>query len=663
MPDAAAPPSGQGLDDAPRLGVCYYPEHWPEAWWPDDARRMRELGITVVRIGEFAWSRLEPRRGELHWAWLDRAIEVLAGAGLQVVLGTPTACPPKWLVDECPDILPADEAGRPRKFGSRRHYCFSSDTYRQEARRIVSALAARYGTHPAVVAWQTDNEFGCHATVTSHGPAAVSGFRRWLERRYGSIAALNRAWGTVFWSQEYASFAEVDTPVHTVTEANPAHRLDFQRFSSDQVVSFNREQVDIIGAASPGRAVTHNFMGLFTDFDHFAMGRDLAVASWDSYPLGFLQQWRYDEADRRLYRRQGHPDFAAFHHDLYRAVGRGRMWVMEQQPGPVNWASHNAAPLPGMVRLWVWEAIAHGAELVSLFRWRRAPFAQEQMHAGLLNVDGELDQGGAEVAQVRDELARLAPLPPVQPGQVALLFDYAACWVTDIQPQSAGFSALRLTLACYSAWRRLGIDVDVVHPSADLSGYRAVMLPCLPIVADELVARLQRLDVPVLAGPRSGSKTEDFSVPARVEPGPLRDWLPVRVARVDGLGRGVAVGLRQQPGSVHTWREQVDSPLEPLVCTNEGDGVWYAHERRHYLAACPDEAFLDVVVRRLAEEAGLTPLILEPGVRVRRRGRLMFAFNYADDVRGVPVPDAPLLLGEPRLPPGGVAVWRDPEAG
>lgn len=657
MSDAAETP-GTDWVQVPRLGVCYYPEHWPEGRWADDARRMRALGISVVRIGEFAWSRLEPRRGQLQWAWFDRAIAVLAEAGLKVIVGTPTACPPKWLVDECPEILPADSTGRPRRFGSRRHYCFSSEVYRNEARRIVTALAQRYGEHPAVVAWQTDNEFGCHDTVTSHGPAALQAFRRWLERRYGSIEALNEAWGTVFWSQSYGGFAEVDAPADTVTEANPAHRLDFQRFSSDQVVSFNREQAEIIRAASPGRAVTHNFMGLFTDFDHFAMGRDLDVASWDSYPLGFLQQWGFDEVDRRLYRRQGHPDFAGFHHDLYRAVGGGRMWVMEQQPGPVNWAAHNAAPLPGMVRLWIWEAIAHGAEIVSLFRWRRAPFAQEQMHAGLLNVDGVLDRGGEEVARVHEELSRLTPLPPVEPAPVALLFDYAASWVTGIQPQSAGFSALRFTLACYSAWRRLGIDVDIVPPDADLTGYRAVLLPCLPIVPDGLVARLKQLRVPVLAGPRSGSKTLHFSVPAEAEPGPLRDWLPVRVARVDGLARGVALGLRQQAGGVHTWREQVESPLAPLVSTEDGDGVWYASEKRHYLAAWPDEAFLDVVVRRLAQEAGLSPLTLEPGVRVRRRGDLMFAFNYADEARRVPEADTVPLLGESRLEPGGLAVWR-----
>lgn len=183
----------------PALGVCYYPEHWPEAMWAADAHRMAEIGISVVRIGEFAWSRLEPEPGRFDFAWLDRAIATLQGAGLGVVLGTPTATPPKWLVDRMPDMVAVDVDGRPRRFGSRRHYCFSHRGYRRQAARIVEALARRYGEHPAVVAWQTDNEYGCHDTVLSYSPAALEGFRRWLRARHGDdIAALNQAWGTVF---------------------------------------------------------------------------------------------------------------------------------------------------------------------------------------------------------------------------------------------------------------------------------------------------------------------------------------------------------------------------------------------------------------------------------------------------------------------------------
>ena len=318
------------------LGTCYYPEHWPEAQWAEDAARMAELGLTWVRIGEFAWSRLEPSPGDLQFDWLDRAIETLGGAGLKVVLGTPTATPPRWMLDRHPDMLAVDADGRPRGFGSRRHYCFSHDGYREESARITRLLADRYGRNPHVAAWQTDNEYGCHDTVISYSDAARAAFRDWCKDRYGTIEALNAAWGNVFWSMEYQGFDQIGLPNLTVTEPNPAHGLAFRRFSSDQVARFNAVQVDIIRARSEA-PISHNYMGRITDFDHYDTGRQMEIATWDSYPMGFLEdRIEADDAYKRRYARQGDPDFQAFHHDLYRAVGNGRWWVMEQQPGPVN---------------------------------------------------------------------------------------------------------------------------------------------------------------------------------------------------------------------------------------------------------------------------------------------------------------------------------------
>jgi len=213
------------------LGVCYYPEHWPESAWAEDARRMAETGIRLVRIGEFAWSRLEPAPGRFDFAWLDRAIDTLAAAGLGIILGTPTATPPRWMLERHPDMLPVDAAGRPRGFGSRRHYCFSHAGYREEGRRIAEALARRYGRHPALVAWQIDNEYGCHDTAVSYSEAARAAFATWCAARYGSPERLNAAWGNVFWSMEVERFDQIALPVMTVTEPNPAHALAFRRFS------------------------------------------------------------------------------------------------------------------------------------------------------------------------------------------------------------------------------------------------------------------------------------------------------------------------------------------------------------------------------------------------------------------------------------------------
>ncbi len=643
-----------------QLGVCYYPEHWPPERWADDAARMRELGLSYVRIGEFAWSRLEPDPGRLDWEWLDQAMDTLGHAGLNVILGTPTATPPKWLVDRHPEILALGADGRPRCFGSRRHYCFSSVVYRRESRRIVTLLAERYGRHPALTAWQTDNEYGCHDTVLSYSPAAAAAFRRWLKARYGDIAALNDAWGTVFWSQEYRAFDEIDPPVATVTEAHPAHRLDYRRFASGQVVEYNREQVAILRQHSPGRDIVHNYMGCFTEFDHYRVGADLDVAGWDSYPLGFLDQGWHDDAEKLRWLRTGHPDFAGFHHDLYRGVGRGRLWVMEQQPGPVNWAPHNPAPLPGMVRLWTWEAFAHGAELVAYFRWRQAPFAQEQMHAGLQLPDGSPDLGAAEARQVADELEGV-DCGDTRPAPVALVFDYQAKWLLDIQPQGANFDYFRLACEWYGSLRALGVDVDVVSPNASLEGYGAVVIPSLPIVPQELVQHLADFTGPLLIGPRSGAKTVSFRIPESLPPGPLQALLPLRVTRVESLRPGalVAVALEGETLQASRWREFVASDLEPEARFADGFGALFRHGNVRYLAGWPEAELRRAVLSGLCREAGIATHDLPQGLRLRRRGGVCFAFNYGPDTVSVPAPEAAdFLLGARRLEVGAVAAWR-----
>ncbi|WP_353653155.1 beta-galactosidase [Porphyrobacter sp. SLTP] len=611
---------------AMKLGCCYYPEHWPEAIWAKDARRMREMGLSLVRIGEFAWSRIEPEPGHYDWDWLDRAIQTLHAAGLQVILGTPTATPPKWLVDQMPDMVAIDEQGRPRGFGSRRHYCFSHEGYRAECRRIVTALATRYGAHPAIAMWQTDNEYGCHDTVLSFSDAAASSFRGWLAARYGDIAVLNAAWGKVFWSMEYRSFAEVDPPHLTVTEANPAHWLDYRRFASDQVASFNREQVDIIRAHAPGVDITHNFMGFFTEFDHHAVGRDIDVATWDSYPLGFLEQFWFSAQEKQAYLRQGHPDIAAFHHDLYRGCSQGRWGVMEQQPGPVNWARFNPAPLPGMVALWTLEACAHGAELTSYFRWRQAPFAQEQMHAGLLRPDSTEAEAAPEVRQAAEVLAAIGAQQTAQ-APVALVFSYAAAWVIGIQPQGHSFRYLELVFQWYSALRARGLDVDILSPDADLSGYRMVVVPSLPILPEGFADKLAALACPVLVGPRSGSKTDSFCIPEGLAPGALRDVIPLTVTRVESLRDGV--NERAEGFAVTRWREDVASDLAPEWADAEGRGVVYAHANIRYCAVWPDAMLLGLLVERIAAEADVPLTHLPEGIRIRRSASHVFTFNYA----------------------------------
>ncbi|GAB6846401.1 beta-galactosidase [Paraburkholderia kururiensis] len=666
-----------------RLGVCYYPEHWPESMWEDDARRMKALGISQVRIAEFAWSRMEPSPGEYDWGWLDRAVDVLGKAGLQVVMCTPTATPPKWLIDRHPDILPVGADGRVRGFGSRRHYDFSSPSYYEASQRICTAVAERYGKHPAVAYWQTDNEFGCHQTVVSYSPAAVARFREWLRARYGTVDALNRAWGTVFWSMEYRSFDEIDAPIGTVTEAHPSHRLDYRRFASDEVARYNRMQVEIIRAHSPGRPVAHNFMQLFTEFDHYKVAADLDVATWDSYPLGALEELWFAPELKARWLRTGHPDFASFNHDVYRGMSKLPFWVMEQQPGPVNWAQWNPAPLPGMVRLWSWEAFAHGAGCVSYFRWRQAPFAQEQMHAGLNTPDNRLDLGGNEATQVAADIRRVldahADATHNVQADVALVFDYEAKWLFEVQPQGADFHYPRFAFEYYSALRSLGLDVDIVPAHAPLDGYKLVVVPPLPVVPDDFADRLARSGAQVVLGPRTGSKTRDLQIPSNLPPGALADLLGARVWRVESLRPNVDVpvvsshavaGAKPFAGVGRHWRDLIDtgtdaeryvSGAEVRATFGDGHPAWVRRGRVNYLASLFDDALTAHVFAQIAGESGLNVTAPGESVRVSRRGGLTYVFNYGEATHTVDGVDASaFVLGSRDVEPQGVAAYRTP---
>ncbi len=645
------------------IGVCYYPEHWPEAMWADDARRMREVGIARVRIGEFAWSRLEPDPGRIDFDWLGRAIDALHAEGLGVVLGTPTATPPKWLVDRMPDMLAVDRHGRTRGFGSRRHYCFSHAGYRHECARIVRALAERFGTHPGVVAWQTDNEYGCHDTVRSYSSAARLGFRHWLKARYGTVAALNEAWGNVFWSMEYRDFDEIDPPAGAVTETNPSHRADFDRYSSDQVREFNRIQTEIIRALSPGRDIVHNFMTFEVAFDHYEVMKDLDVAAWDSYPLGSLDVFPGDPAHKAAYARTGDPDLQGFHHDLYRGAGRGRFAIMEQQPGPVNWAAYNTDATPGLVRLWGLEGFAHGAEMVSYFRWRQAPFAQEQFHAGLNLPNNEPDRAFFEVQALARDLAALGPLGAPAPAKVAIVYSYEAQWFLRTQPQGQNFSYIEQVFLIYRTLRSFGLDIDIVGPEANLSSYALAILPSTPYVPPLLAASLETFEGTLLVMPRSGSRTASHRIPANLAPGPLAGRLGIKVTRAESFRSyaAVPVAYDNEPRKFDRWREFVVAEDAAVIArTGDGEPALTRKGRAWYLAGSPDAGLLGAILDRLARDAGLAVAALPAGLRMRRRGPFRFVFNYgpapADMSRLV---SGDLVLGTRVLGVGGVAVVRE----
>ncbi|NVK73620.1 MAG: beta-galactosidase, partial [Oceanospirillaceae bacterium] len=353
----------------------------------------------------------------------------------------------------------------------------------------------------------------------------------------------------------------------------------------------------------------------------------------------------------------------------YRGCGKGRLWIMEQQPGPVNWAPHNPTPADGAVRLWTWEAFSHGAELVSYFRWRQAPFGQEQMHAGLLRPDAQEAEAAKEAAQVANEVKQLAQslgldaeelvsLPSA--GKVALMFDYDVCWSLDIQPQSRAYRYLFWSYRVYEALRELGLSVDIIPSDASLDMYELLVLPAQAHITSELQEKLNAYEGVLLAGPRTGSKTDTYQIPENLAPGPLANLLPLTVERVDALPEHtqLAVSGKWGTGKLKHWHEQIKTNLPCVLKDDAGNPVLMGADRHFYLASCLDNNLLKLSLAKLAEKASLPTYYLPKGVRIRERGNVIFVFNYASQSVVFEPENAELLLGSKTLGSACVAIWK-----
>jgi len=665
-----------------KLGVCYYPEQWPQERWAVDARLMREVGITLVRIADFAWSLMEPRESEFSWDWLDRAIDTLAAEDLEVIVCTPTAAPPPWLSRAYPDTLPVDSQGRTRRHGSRRHYCVNSQTYHRHTRRIVTALAARYGHHPAVVGWQIDNEFGCHYTSRCYCENCAAAFRAWLAARYPSITALNAAWGNVFWSQIYNDWSEIDPPNLTIADPNPAHVLDYDRFSSDSFVSYQQLQIDAIRPhIAENQLITTNYMSRFTDINYYDLARPLDLVSMSSYPTGHAESppspympdgtpgntqptFAYDVGD---------PYLTAFGHTLMRGFKPHRpFWVMEQQCGHVNWGVYNTGVRPGTVRLWTWHALASGAEAVVYFRWRAGLYAQEQMHSGLLHHDASPDVGYADLESMQAEHALMAEIPALpQTAPIALLFDYDAIWAQRLQPHRRELDGMRHLFLYYRALQRLGLPAEIVSNDADLSQYTLVIAPNAYIATGSLAQSLQSFAEAggtVLCGVRSGFKTPENQVTDTPLPGALRELVGVTVTGWHALPPGIGYALQSEisglAGPATVWAEALkpiengsesgENTLHTLAAYSSGPfsaapalvSRQVGSGRALYLGWYPDEYQAEALLAHLASEADIAPIAaLTEGLLASQHGPYLLLLNFMDEPQTATVGGQAVTVG------------------
>lgn len=649
------------------IGVCYYPEHWPEDMWEQDAQEMQDLGITYVRLAEFSWSKLEPEPGNYHFNWLDKVIEILGKKGMKVILCTPTATPPKWLIDLHPDILPVDiHTGQTRGFGSRRHYDFSSQAYFEASMKITQVMAERYGKHPNVVGWQTDNEIACHDTTHSGSLNAKLAFQTWCKSQYKTIESLNSHWGTIFWSMEYQNFEQIELPILAVTEAHPSHLLAYRRFSSDQVIHYHNAMVAVIRKHCPAQFITHNFIPIVdTQCDDFALSKPLDFVSYDNYPLGRADLFfaNTSTADFSQYMRTGHPDFSSCSFDQIRGLSDAPFWIMEQQPGPVNWGGHNPRPEPGMVRLWSWEAIAHGASTICYFRWRQAAFAQEQMHAGIKRVDNSKSPAWYEAAQFLEELSSTGfELDVPVDASVAIIMDKHNQWVTEIERQGDSFNQQSVEFEYYTALRQLGLNVDFVSQETNLEKYKLVIAPCVPIIKDSLIDNLQHSNAHLIAGPRTGSKTDELTLVPNLAPGKLQALIGIKVLSVETLRLDCKIPLNYSGKTylADRWNEElsVNDDVEVIGKFENKQAVIAQNTKATYIGALCNGELLKTLLSDIAIKQGLTPINVPNDVRLSYRGKFGVYVNYGSTSSKVSIPeDAKLVLGNEIMPAHSVTVF------
>lgn len=651
------------------MGAAWYPEQWPEERWEEDLKLMEAGNLKVVRIAEFAWARMEPAEGKYDLDWLERAIALAAKHHIVSVVGTPTATPPAWLTQKYPDTLRVEPDGQRVTHGNRAHASVSSPRYREFCRQITEQMARRFGRNPNVVGWQIDNEYGY--ALMSYDDITRQKFRDWLKAKYQTLANLNKQWTTQYWSQVYDNWSEIPIPIGG---HNPALMLEWKRFVGHEWTEYQQNEIDVIRKyAEPRQFITGNFMGFFDGFDHYQITQSLTFSSWDDY-VG-----------------SGHVDPASngLTHDLTRGYQRKNFWIMETQPGAVNWHAVNNFLNRGEARARAWLAVGHGADDVNYWQWRSALNGQEQYHGVLVGPDGtpvpfydEVKQTAGEFAQVQASFRDTVPV-----SDVAFLYSYDSHWAIQFQRHTKDYDDIGLLKNYYRAIRRLSQSADVISGYAPLDSYKLVVAPSLNVVPKDMAEHLLayvRNGGHLVLGPRSAMKDEFNGLLQQRQPGFLSDALGGRVEQYYALENSVPISGAWGSGNATVWAEQLKgnaSDAEVLLKYGKSNG-WlddqaaaiahpYGKGRITYIGAVLDDKLMAAAAEWMIQESGVKPVLgaVPDGVEVSCRAgggkQVCVLINFADENRSVTLPRSMKLLlankqgGMVDLPPYGVEILLD----
>ena len=638
-------------------GGDYNPEQFPPHVWEEDVARMQEAGVTLVSLGIFSWSRIQPAEGEFDFEWLDRVIGLLHDGGIAVDLATATASPPPWAVQQYPDILPQDENGARYWPGSRQHYAPTSPSYRRLAAELVHAIAERYVDHPAVVMWHVNNEYACHLRH-DYSDNAAAAFRQWLRAKYGDVGTLNEAWGNAFWSSLVTDFEQVHPPRKAPYSVNPAGLLDFKRFSSDALLELYTMERDILLSHGATQPITTNFMGAFVAADYWKWAPEIDVITDDSYP---------DPNDPEAFRA------AAFTRDLMRSLGGQKPWIlMEQAAGAVNWRATNAPKAPGQMAALSMQAVGRGADGVMFFQWRQSRRGAEKFHSAMLPHAGTGTRTWREVAQLGADLKALGDLGSADGrARVALVFDWENWWAVEGSDHPVVLDYVALVSRWYAALHRRHVMVDIVHPEGDLGGYALVIAAQQYLVTDAAAANLRGFvergghllmtafsDVvdesdafrdggfTVALRDLLGAQVQEFG--ALVPPEFDASAPGERFAPLDGpFGSGTGILLAEELDVVDAevlahFTEGRRSGDPALTRKRTGAG------RAYYLATVPDEVTTGGLTAWLLAEAGVEPLVAGASefVEVARRGDVLTVINHSAERTEVALAGTDVLTGD-----------------